>query len=180
MVEKQVSRHLVAKIPPPALHAGFSGKPLEEPLQGRELEFRAFFSDSEKAKVRDLIERSFGRPLRAGYMDAPFDLAIAAPGFGGIAIIKNIDGVPYLDKFAVDPEMQRMGIGRQIWESIKSQHESLVWRAFAENPCKCWYEKNSEGSLTVVPWVVYWYGLGREKAEALAVKAAALPMTIIR
>ncbi|HSB47373.1 MAG TPA: GNAT family N-acetyltransferase [Candidatus Bilamarchaeum sp.] len=180
MVERQVTRHLVAKIPPPALHAGFSGKPLEEPLQGKALEFRSSFSDAEKAKARELIERSFGRPLRAGYLDAPFSMAIVAPGFSGIAIIKSIDNVPYLDKFAVDPEMQGRGVGRQIWESIKSQHESLVWRAFAENPCKCWYEKNSEGSLAIVPWIVYWYGLGREKAEALAEKAAALPMTIIR
>ncbi len=133
-------------------------------------------------RLRRLIEAGFGRKLVEGYFESPATSVILEEGYQGAAIIKDVYGVPcpYLDKFAVAPHMQGMGLGRALWESIKEHNPSLLWRAAAGNPCNRWYERNSDGSERHGEWIVYWYNMGPQTAKEAALAAAALPRTIIR
>jgi bifunctional N-acetylglutamate synthase/kinase len=166
---------LRTELPIPA-KAGF-GMPLQEP--GHRLLVEDGFAGLDQARLRTLIERSFGRKLAETYFDSPAGKIILEAGYLGAAVIKDIHGVPYLDKFVVDPDAQGNGLGRAIWKLIKTHNESLLWRASSSNHCNCWYERNSDGSQKIGQWNVYWYNLDHETAGTLAPLAAALPKTIL-
>ena len=153
---------------------GGFGLPLEEPY------IIAARAGLDVGRAKDLLERSFGKPLAEGYFDMPFEMAILERDYNGIAIIKRLDHEPYLDKFAVVPEAQGMGLARDLWKRIKNLCDSLVWRASPANPFNDWYSRNSDGSAEIGVWTVFWYGIEDRRAHELAEKAAGLPLTIIK
>jgi len=85
-------------------------------------------------------------------------LVIVDNDYKGIAIVKEIDGIPYLDKFAVAPEHQSNGVGKRIWSQLKEECPSVIWRASETNPINGWYQLKSDGNQKTGKWIVFWCG----------------------
>ena len=85
----------------------------------RILEFNQF-DDASRERTRQLLETSFERSLKPGYFDnLDIECILASESFGAMAIVlKGVDGIPYLDKFAVTPEAQGAGLGAAVWQAL--------------------------------------------------------------
>ena len=121
------------------------------------------YSSLDLEKVKHLLEQSFGKKLVPGYFEEPVKHVIVDDEYKGIAIVKTVDGIPYLDKFAVDPDLQGNGIGKKLWAELKKVCPGFAWRASVNNPINGWYEKNSGGSETRGKWKIFWHNIEAEK-----------------
>ena len=119
---------------------------------------KSCFAGLDMVKIKDVMERSFGKHLKPGYFDESVKLVIVDNDYKGIAVVKEIDGIPYLDKFAVAPEYQSNGVGKRIWAQLKEECPSVIWRASETNPINGWYQLKSDGSQKSGKWIVFWCG----------------------
>lgn len=131
------------------------------------------YAEVDVPRLRDLLERSFGRRLLPDFFARePLALYVEAQ-YQGAAIVEPSPVGPYLTKFAVEPVAQGEGLGHDLWQALTREHRSLVWRATPHNPIGSWYVKQCEGMMRLPRWHVYWRGLelpvvGRAIAEVLA------------
>lgn len=139
----------------------------------------AGYAGVDTGRVKALLERSFGKILIAGYFELPAHKVLICGDYSGVAIIKKLAGIDYLDKLAVEPSAQGAGVGGRLWESIRGECGSLIWRASAENPANGWYLRSSDGAARAGKWIVYWYGMDAGTASGLVPLAASLPSTMI-
>jgi acetylglutamate kinase len=118
-----------------------------------ELEFRP--------KATALLEQSFNRKLKDGYYDdLDLECVLCSESLGAMAIVrKGVDGVPYLDKFAVTPEAQGAGLGAAVWQALIKRCPTLYWRARADNPIRRWYYDQASASFSLDKWVVFSIGI---------------------
>jgi acetylglutamate kinase len=119
------------------------------------------FTAELKVRAKALLEESFGRELRDDYFD---DLAIecvlASESFGAMAVVlKGVNGLPYLDKFAVTPEAQGAGLGAAVWQSLLHRCPQLYWRSRTRNPVTPWYFDQADAAFTVDHWVAFSVGI---------------------
>jgi acetylglutamate kinase len=126
----------------------------------RILEFDHFEDDS-RERARQLLETSFGRRLKPDYFDnLPIECILASESFGAMAIVlKGVDGIPYLDKFAVTPEAQGAGLGAAVWQGLVKRCPKLYWRSRVDNPVTQWYFEQTESSYSEKQWVAFTKGL---------------------
>lgn len=105
-------------------------------------------SDFDRSLMNKLLESSFGRSLdlQAYWkrLDRVFDSAIIAGDYDGAALIsqepdKQGTTIPYLDKFAVAPNRQGMGVADILWNQVRAEYVDLVWRSRMDNPVNKWY-----------------------------------------
>ncbi len=120
-------------------------------------EFEA--ADAERASA--LLEQSFGRKLKPGYFeDLPLETVLVSESFGAMAIVlEGVDGVAYLDKFAVTPEAQGAGLGAAVWQALIHKYPRIYWRSRVDNPVTQWYYEQSESSITRDRWVAFGRGI---------------------
>jgi acetylglutamate kinase len=89
-------------------------------------------------------------------------------------VLKGVDGIPYLDKFAVTPEAQGAGMGAAVWQALIKRCPKLYWRSRVDNPVTQWYYEQSDVSFNKDRWVAFSLGLDdmeqiwRCKEECLA------------
>ena len=114
-----------------------------------------------RQKATALLEQSFGRKLREGYFDnLDLECILCSESYGAMAIVlKGVDGVPYLDKFAVTPEAQGAGLGAAVWQALVHRCPSLYWRSRTGNPVTPWYFDQAETSFTEDHWVAFSVGI---------------------
>ena len=74
-------------------------------------------------------------------------------------MLKGVDGIPYLVKFAVTPEAQGAGLGAAVWQALVQRCPKLYWRSRADNPVTQWYFEQTESSYTEKQWVAFTRGL---------------------
>ena len=124
------------------------------------LEFETF-TPGLQAKSTQLLEQSFGRQLKEGYFDSlPIECVLASESFGAMAIVlKGVDGIPYLDKFAVTPEAQGAGLGAAVWQALVHRCPELYWRSRTQNPVTPWYFDQADTSFTSDHWVAFSVGI---------------------
>jgi acetylglutamate kinase len=145
----------------------------------RILEFNRF-DDASRERARQLLETSFSRRLKPDYFDQlPIDCILASESFGAMAIVlKGVDGVPYLDKFAVTPEAQGAGLGAAVWQALVKRCPKLYWRSRVDNPVTQWYFEQTESSYTEKQWVAFTRGLKDfEKIRRCKVDSLARPIS---
>jgi len=108
-----------------------------------------------------LLEQSFNRELREGYFDQlDLECVLCSESYGAMAIVlKGVDGVPYLDKFAVTPEAQGAGLGAAVWQALVHRCPSLYWRSRTRNPVTAWYFDQADASFTEDSWVSFSVGI---------------------
>ncbi len=131
-------------------------------------------------RLRALIESSFGRDLVADYFErTPLLRAYVSENYRTAVILTEVDGVPYLDKFAVLDEAQGEGLGRAVWQVMREETPALFWRSRHGNGVNHFYYAESDGCFKQAKWKAFWYGLDGfaaiEKAVAhCAVRAPTL------
>jgi len=110
-------------------------------------------------RLRRLLEASFGRALGEKFFDrTPLAVYVEAE-YRGAAVVAHGNPVPYLSKFAVEPEAQGEGMGRDLWQAISRDYPALYWRGRADNPIASWYASVCDGMVRLPEWNVYWRGI---------------------
>jgi acetylglutamate kinase len=119
------------------------------------------FDPGIREKATLLLEQSFGRKLKDDYFDdLPLECIISSESNGAMAVVlRGVDGVPYLDKFAVTPEAQGAGLGAAVWQALIHRCPKLYWRSRTDNPITAWYFDQSDASLTEDKWVAFSVGI---------------------
>ncbi|CAB5377264.1 unnamed protein product [Rhizophagus irregularis] len=114
--------------------------------------------------LNSLIEASFGKKLDTkGFLDRMkkrLDLVIVTGDYQGAAIVSMEGDVPYLDKFAVSPNNQGIGIADILWKQLQIRYPNLMWRSRCNNGVNKWYFERSDGNHRIpgTQWMMFWYG----------------------
>lgn len=117
-------------------------------------------------KLFDLMESSFGKKLERKNFELRLlkhmDKIVLAGDYQGCTIVtkESIDGVPYLDKFAVDPNSQGIGVADVLWQRLREDYKNLVWRSRSNNGVNKWYFERCDGNFRIPgsQWVMFWFG----------------------
>ena len=114
----------------------------------------------DRARMRALIESSFGRTLVDDYFDrtTPYRIYVSE-NYRAAMILTNEDGLIYLDKFAVLDDAQGEGLGRAVWLVMREENPALFWRSRHGNQINHFYYAESDGCYKQERWKVFWYGL---------------------
>ena len=126
-------------------------------------------------RLRKLLEASFGRALDAEFFDRPPLAVYVEAEYRGAAVVSHGTPVPYLSKFAVEPEAQGEGMGRDLWEAITRDYPALYWRGRADNPIASWYMNVCDGMVRMPEWNVYWRGIDPSRIPDVIEAARAHP-----
>jgi N-acetyltransferase of N-acetylglutamate synthase len=110
-------------------------------------------------RLRHLLEASFGRSLDAGFFERPPLAVYVEAEYRGAAIVCHGTPVPYLSKFAVEPEAQGEGMGRDLWQAISRDYPGLYWRGRPGNDIASWYATVCDGMVRMQEWNIYWRGI---------------------
>ncbi len=124
-------------------------------------------------RLRQLLESSFGKELAPNFFDLPPLAVYIDASYRGAAIVHDAYPVPYLSKFAVQPEAQGEGIGRDIWEVLVRHHAELYWRSRTDNPIASWYVSVCDGMVRRAAWQVYFRGIPVELIPEAVAQAEA-------
>ncbi len=118
------------------------------------------WSGLDLARLRDLIESSFGRRLVADYFErTPLHRAYVSENYRTALILTDEGGFTYLDKFAVLDDAQGEGLGRAVWQVMRNENPRLFWRSRHGNAVNPFYHSESDGCFRQETWRVYWYGI---------------------
>lgn len=119
------------------------------------------FDAENRPRAVALLEQSFSRKLKPGYLEElPFDFVLVSESYGAMAILLHgVDGIPYLDKFAVTPEAQGAGLGSAVWQTLIKRCPQLYWRSRVGNPITQWYYEQADVSFTEGGWVAFSKGI---------------------
>ena len=112
------------------------------------------------ARLRALIESSFGRALVPDYFERVQPCAVyVSENYRAAMILTRVDELTYLDKFAVLDAAQGEGLGRAVWQVMRAENPRLFWRSRHGNPVNPFYYAESDGSYKQPRWKVFWYGI---------------------
>jgi acetylglutamate kinase len=128
---------------------------------GEQIIERTELSPDFRDKAAGLLEQSFTRKLHDDYFDKlDLECILSSESNGAMAIVlKGVDGVPYLDKFAVTPEAQGAGLGAAVWQALVHRCPALYWRSRTGNPITPWYFDQADASFTEDQWVAFSVGI---------------------
>ncbi len=111
-------------------------------------------------RLRELIESAFGRRLLPDYFErTSLHRAYVSENFRAAVILTEVNGLTYLDKFAVLDDAQGEGLGRAVWQVMRDENPRLFWRSRHGNPVNPFYYSESDGCFKQEQWKVFWYGL---------------------
>lgn len=127
-----------------------------------------------RKKLLNLLNSSFKKPIDTEHyfkrLEKVLDSITITGDYQGASIITREGselfsegkGVPYLDKFAVSPDSQGIGVADILWKRMKHDYPNMLWRSRAENPVNNWYFERSSGSIFVPTehqdWRLFYYG----------------------
>lgn len=109
-------------------------------------------------KLRQLIEISFQKKCKPGFIEGDFDRVILESNYKACALIRLNKWGVLLSKFAVDEIARGEGIGREIWDKIKEIYPKFFWRARVKNTISSWYMKEADGMVRNGEWIYFWIG----------------------
>jgi acetylglutamate kinase len=128
--------------------------------RGEKVQRHDSWSGVDLPRMRELIESSFGRKLVDDYFErtTPFRIYVSE-NYRAAMILLEVDGLVYLDKFAVLDDAQGEGLGRAVWLLMREENPSLFWRSRHGNQVNPFYYAESDGCFKQPRWKVFWYGL---------------------
>jgi acetylglutamate kinase len=149
--------------------------------RGERIDAHASWEHLDRDRLRALIESSFGRALTDDYFNAITPLRVYCSEHYRAALVLTLEnGLPYLDKFAVNEEAQGEGLGRAIWQVMRGEYPQLFWRSRRGNAVNEFYFANADGAMKDDTWVVFWYGISDWGQIRFAVEhARARPATLV-
>jgi|GEM_PF-1096682 len=116
-------------------------------------------SDLDTHRLKKLLETAFGKVLVDDFFEEKIKMVVYEKNYEGVAIIKKVKGIPYLDKIAVDKTEEGTGLGRSLWQKVAELYPKLIWRATTVNPLNSFYLRECDGCMKFSKWIVYWRNL---------------------
>lgn len=135
-------------------------------------------SKADKKKVKKVLEESFSKKLNGSYFSSG-NAYFVEENYNGVAVVKEVNGMHYIDKIAVLPEVQGEGLARDLITSIMNSCHKVFWRAKPENHINEWYFKLCSGMQKISNWHVYWSNLNVEEIKGAIRYAAEKPTDFI-
>jgi len=142
--------------------------------QGLKITRHTSLDTVDREKLLTLLNSSFKKPIDTEHyfkrLEEVLDSITITGDYQGASIITREGrhlcnegkGVPYLDKFAVSPDSQGIGVADILWKRMKNDYPNMLWRSRAENPVNNWYFERSSGSIFVPTehqdWRLFYYG----------------------
>lgn len=128
--------------------------------RGETIRRHASWKRVDTARLRSLIESSFRARLQADYFETmqPWRIYLSDK-YRAALILERVDGIAYLDKFAVADDAQGEGLGRAAWQRMRAEVPALFWRARRDNPVNEFYVGEADGFLKQDRWTLFWYGI---------------------
>lgn len=139
-------------------------------------------------KLTDLLEASFQKRVNTdafyGRLEKVMAGAIIAGDYEGAVIMTNEQASPeaqmhsYLDKFAIAPSSQGIGLTDILWKLMCDGYPELLWRSRKDNGVNKWYFERSNGYLRLkdTNWVLFWHGKeGYKYVQDYAAIAKSIP-----
>lgn len=129
--------------------------------QGLKITRHTSLDTVDREKLLQLLNSSFKKCIDTEHyfkrLESVLDSITITGDYQGATIItregRNLcnegKGVPYLDKFAVSPDSQGIGVADILWKRMKHDYPNMLWRSRAENPVNNWYFERSSGSIFV-------------------------------
>ena len=129
--------------------------------KGEAIEVFDAISATQQQQLIPLLEDSFGRTLKTHALtNLPIQsLMMAASGEAAAVVIQGVDGIPYLDKFAVTRKAQGRGLAKALWQCLKQHYPQLYWRSRCNNSINAWYFQQADVSYKHHNWVGFSYGI---------------------
>ncbi|KAJ3104435.1 hypothetical protein HK100_004053 [Physocladia obscura] len=124
------------------------------------------------SRLEALLNSSFGKKLNGlpyfNRLKKCVSTVILAGDYDGAVIVtsefaNDASGsvVHYLDKLAVRPESQGLGVADILWKRLVEAYPNLCWRSRSNNPVNKWYFDRSDGNMKFGEdkyWMMFWYG----------------------
>ncbi|KAG2199024.1 hypothetical protein INT46_010264, partial [Mucor plumbeus] len=125
-------------------------------------------SDLNLNRLTELLEASFQKKVDTdafyGRLEHVLAGAIIAGDYEGAVIMTNetVNNAQhaYLDKFAIAPSSQGIGLTDILWKRMCDGYPELLWRSRKDNGVNKWYFERSNGYLRLpnTNWVLFWHG----------------------
>lgn len=150
--------------------------------RGEKIHTHTSWNDVELPRLRSLIESSFGGSLADDYFESlqPSRIYVSEHYRAAVVLVQDGD-TTYMDKFAVNPDAQGEGLGRAMWQAMRSENPSLAWRSRIGNAINDFYFAKADGAMKDAVWTVFWYGVDDMEVIGKAVeRARGRPATIQR
>jgi len=128
------------------------------------LEYQSY-SRINRAKLKKLLEKGFDKTLKDNYFEKPISYIFLDKRYRGVAVVRSINRLFYLDKFCVTKEAQGEGIASDLWHHVTSRCKNLFWRAKPTNPICSWYFEKSQGVFKFDEWFFFWINLTEEEIK---------------
>ncbi len=141
--------------------------------RGSAVERHTSYATLDVPRLKHLLQMAFGKELSPSFFELPPLAVYVDPSYRGAAIVHDAYPAPYLSKFAVLPEAQGEGIGRDIWEVLVRHHAELYWRSRIDNPIASWYVSVCDGMVRRSAWQVYFRGIPVELIPEAVAQAEA-------
>ncbi|KAI8636722.1 hypothetical protein BD408DRAFT_486723 [Parasitella parasitica] len=127
-------------------------------------------SDLNLNRLTELLEASFQKKVNTdafyGRLEHVLAGAIIAGDYEGAVIMTHETASnsttqhAYLDKFAIAPSSQGIGLTDILWKRMCDGYPELLWRSRKDNGVNKWYFERSNGYLRLPNsnWVLFWHG----------------------
>lgn len=116
-------------------------------------------STVDRHRLHGLIESAFRRRLDPSWWDQLRLLAAyLSEDYRAAAVVAEVDGFVYLDKFAVEETVRGTGIGRTVWEHMVRDYPTIFWRSRPDNSFNAFYGEECDGSVKRGGWAIFWRG----------------------
>ena len=113
----------------------------------------------DRARLRELIESSFGRALAPDYFERTcLHRAYVSENYRAAIILTDEAQGIYLDKFAVLDEAQGEGLGRAVWQVMRDENPRVFWRSRHNNAVNDFYFSEADGCYRINGWKLFWFG----------------------
>ncbi|MCI0432573.1 MAG: acetylglutamate kinase [Gemmatimonadetes bacterium] len=148
--------------------------------RGERIRTHTAWKTVDRAKLRALVESSFGMKLSKDYFRRTRPSRVyCSEHYRAAIVLTEESGLTYMDKFVVSEDAQGEGLGRAIWQVMRADNPQLFWRSRRGNAINEFYFANSDGAVRGERWTVFWYGLPDWEAIRFAVEhALARPTTV--
>lgn len=126
--------------------------------------------------IEKLIVDVFDKSLPENYLDQPFQKIYFTGDYLAFGIVTKLsDGMPYLDKLAVSPQLQGRGVGESLWYRITKDYPAIVWRSHVNNRYSTWYHRHADVMKREGEWILFGRGVDFTKLEALKQELVDIP-----
>ncbi|MCC6275759.1 MAG: acetylglutamate kinase [Leptospiraceae bacterium] len=135
--------------------------------KGNKIQFFENYESIDTVKLKALIENAFQKKIQSKFFEKEILGILLEADYRGAAIFQKTKFGTLLSKFAVDEIARGEGIGREIWDKMKSEFKTIFWRANPKNSINSWYKKECDGFQKFQNWNVYWIGLEPSKIQGV-------------